>query len=245
MSGHSKWATTKRQKFATDSKRSALFTKLAKMITVAVKTGGGGDSEMNFKLRLAIDKAKAASMPKENIERAIKRGLGEGGGENIEEVIYEGILPLQSHPTGLAIIIETLTDNRNRTVSEIRATLTKHGGRMVNSGSVTYLFDQVTEIVISKNSNQLPKDQIEMMIIDSGADDYFEEDESYIVYGKIADLKHLKEFFEQTGITVEAAEIIYKPKNAIEVSEEEQKKIDNLLEALDDLSDCGQIYINL
>jgi YebC/PmpR family DNA-binding regulatory protein len=244
MSGHSKWATTKRQKFATDAKRSAVFTKLANMITVAVRTGGGGDPEMNFKLRLAVDKARSASMPKENIERAIKRGLGEGGGAAIEEVIYEGLLPLKSAGQGAAFVIEALTDNRNRTVSDLRANFTKHGGRLVNSGSIIYLFDQVAQLYVLKSSNQLGKDEIELIVIDSGADDYSEDDEGYYVYAPVSELKNIKSTLEQAGLAVESAEIVYKAKSSIELSEEDEEKVGKLLEVLDDLGDVKEVYTN-
>jgi len=246
MSGHSKWATTKRQKFATDAKRSAVFTKLANMITVAVRTGGGGDPEMNFKLRLAVDKARSASMPKENIERSIKRGLGEGGGANIEEIIYEGLLPLSSvSGAGAAFVLETLTDNRNRAISDIRVAFTKYGGRMVNSGSVLYLFDQVGEIYVLKSSNQLPKDELELIIIDSGAEDYQEDDEGYLVYTHVSDLQKTRLCMEQAGLKVEAAEISYKPKMEIQVSADDQLKIEKLMEALDDIGDVNQMHTNI
>lgn len=245
MSGHSKWATTKRQKFATDAKKSAVFTKLANMLTVAVKTGGGGDPEMNFKLRIAIDKARAASMPKENIERAIKRGLGEGGGANIEEMVYEGLLPLSSGAgLGAAFILEILTDNRNRAISDVRATFTKYGGRVVNAGSLMYLFDQVGEIYVLKSSNQMAKDEVELLIIDSGAEDYEETDEDYLVYTKVNELQKCKLFLEQAGLTVDSSEIIYKPKADLEISEEDRVKVERLTEALDELGDVGQIYTN-
>jgi YebC/PmpR family DNA-binding regulatory protein len=244
MSGHSKWATTKRAKFATDAKRSAVFTKLANMITVAVRTGGGGDPEMNFKLRLAVDKARSASMPKENIERSIKRGLGEGSGANIEEVIYEGLLPLKSAGQGAAFIIEALTDNRNRTVSDLRATLTKHGGRLVSAGSMIYLFDQVAQLYVLKSSNQLAKDEIELIIIDSGAGDYSDDEEGYFIYSKVEELKNIKTTLEQAGLSVESAEIVYKPKTALELSAEDEEKVGRFMDALDDLGDVKEVYTN-
>lgn len=244
MSGHSKWATTKRQKFAADAKRSAVFTKLANMITVAVRTGGGGDPEMNFKLRLAVDKARNASMPKENIDRAIKRGLGESGGDNIEEVIYEGLLPLQSTSQGVVFVIESLTDNKNRSVSDVRSVLAKLGGRLVPAGSLIYLFDQVAELYVLKSSNQLAKDEIELNIIDSGADDYKEDQEGYFVYCKVSELRNLKQVLEQSGLTVESAEIIYRPKLELELSAEDEEKVSRVLEALDNLADVKEVYSN-
>lgn len=244
MSGHSKWATTKRAKAVTDSKRSALFTKLANMITVAVKTGGGGDTEMNFKLRLAVDKAHSASMPKENIERSIKRGLGEGGGAVIEEDIYEGLLPIKSAPAGVAFIIETLSDNKNRTVSDLRAIFTKHGGRMVNSGSINYLFEQAGAIFVLKSSNQLAKDELELVIIDSGAEDYEETEDGYFVYTKMTDLQNIKKTLEQAGLSIESAEIIHRAKMPVELSEEDQEKVEKLMEALDENGDVHSVYTN-
>lgn len=244
MSGHSKWATTKRAKAVTDSKRSALFTKLANMITVAVRTGGGGDPEMNFKLRLAVDKARGASMPKENIERSIKRGLGEGGGAAIEEDMYEALLPVKSAPAGVAFIIETLSDNKNRTVSDLRAIFTKLGGRMVNSGSVNYLFDQVGSIFVLKSSNQLATDELELIIIDSGAEDYEEAEDGYYVYTKTTELQSIKKTLEQAGLTVESAEIIFRAKMPVELSEEDQEKVEKLMDALDENGDVHQVFVN-
>lgn len=245
MSGHSKWATTKRAKAVTDSKRSALFTKLANMITVAVRTGGGGDPEMNFKLRLAIDKARSASMPKENIERSIKRGLGEGSGAAIEEVIYEGLMPVKSAPSGVALIVEALTDNRNRTISDLRSILTKHNSRLVNPGSIDYLFEQIGAIFVLKSSNQLPKDELELIVIDSGAEDYEEAEDGYFVYTKMADLQSIKKTLEQAGLSVESAEIIYRAKMPLELSEEDQTKVEVLMEALDESGDVHNIYTNV
>lgn len=244
MSGHSKWATTKRQKFATDSKRSAVFTKLSNMITVAVRTGGGGDPEMNFKLRLAVDKARLASMPKENIERSIKRGLGESAGTSIEEIIYEGILPLKSTAQGASFIIESLTDNRNRSVSDLRATFTKHGGRLVSAGSIIYLFDQVAQLYVLKSSNQLASDEIELIIIDSGADDYNDDKEGFYVYSKAEELKNIDGTLKQAGLTVTSAEIIYKPKMELDITPEDNDKVGKLLESLDDLADVKEVYTN-
>ncbi len=244
MSGHSKWATTKRAKAVTDSKRSALFTKLANMITVAVRTGGGGDPEMNFKLRLAVDKARSASMPKENIERSIKRGLGEGGGASIEEETYEGLLPLKSASAGVAFIIETLSDNKNRTVSGLRTIFTKHGGRLINSGSVNYLFDQMGSIFVLKSSNQLAKDELELIIIDSGAEDYEEVEDGYFVYTKMVDLQNIKTTLEQAGLIIESAEIIFRAKMPVELSDEDQEKVEKLMDALDENGDVHEVFFN-
>lgn len=231
MSGHSKWATTKHKKAIIDAKKGKAFTQVANMIAIAAKQGGG-DPKMNFSLRLAIEKAKAVNMPSANIERAIKKGTGEGGGAKIEEVIYEGY-----GPAGTAILIEAATDNKNRTAPEVRSTFTKAGGSMATPGSVAYLFDQKGQMEIPVSGQ--PSEEVEMAILESGADDFEELEETIIVYTKPNELMKVKENLENAGIKVENAEISFIPKTEIQVNDKDKaqsllKLIDNL-ESLDDI----------
>lgn len=235
MSGHSKWATTKRAKAVTDAKRSNLFTKLANVIAVAARSGG--DPAMNFQLRLAVDKARSANMPKDGIERAIKRGTGELGGVQIEEVLYEAY-----GPSGTAILIQVTTDNKNRAVSEIKAVLNRQGGKLANAGSVAYMFEKKGEI---RARTTKVDDDAEMVIIESGADDYHKTDGEYFIYSKTELLAQVKEALVAGGFEVESAEIVDIPKNQVEVDEEKGAKIIRLLEALDDLDDVTSVSSNL
>lgn len=234
MSGHSKWASIKHKKAATDAKRGKIFTQAANMIAIAAKEGGG-DPTMNFKLRLAIDKAKAVNMPSSNIDRAIKRGTGEGGGGRLEELIYEGY----GH-NGVAILIGTVTDNKNRTSAEVRSTLTKHGGRMADAGAVLWVFDQQGQI-IAKNAS----DETQLAAIDAGAQDVEEEDGRLFVYSDIKNIKKIKEALEGIGVGVESAEVMYRPKNYIKIEDEDTAmKILKLIDALEGLDDVTDVYAN-
>jgi len=234
MSGHSKWASIKHKKAATDAKRGKAFTTVANMITIAAKEGGG-DSTMNFKLRLAIDKAKAANMPSSNIDRAIKRGTGEGGGGQVEELKYEGY-----GADGVAILIDTVTDNKNRTSSEVRSTLTKNGGRMADAGAVAWVFDQQGQIVALDLS-----DEAQLTAIDAGADDVDMEDGKLFIYSPVNSIKKIKDSLGEAGVKVESAEITYKPKNYVKVeSKEKAEKLMKLIDALESLDDVTSVYAN-
>ncbi len=231
MSGHSKWSTIKRAKGAKDAKRSNLFTKLSKNIAVAAKSGS--DLESNFKLRIAVDNAKSFSMPKDNIIRAIKRGSGELEGGIIEELIYEGY-----GPQGTAILIKILTDNKNRTLSNIKYILSKKGGNLGSSGSVLWMFDLKSEIIIDQKE-LLEKE--ELKIIEAGAEEILKE-ENYIKIIAPPDLlpllkKKLKDF------NISSADIAYIPKEKIKILNE--KKLLNLLEDLDENEDVDKIYTNV
>ncbi len=240
MSGHSKWATIKRAKAANDAKRGNLFTKLANAITVAAKQGGG-DPETNFKLRLAIEKAKEANMPKENIVRAIKRGTGELAGEAIEELTYGALLPGQ-----VAVIIKCLSNNKNRTVTEVKTAVAKSGGQMTDLNAVAWQFDQKGVIKINKpsltNKNQ---EEIEMAIIDSGADDYEEDDEEIVIYTQPDNLKAVQEKLTANGLSVTSADLEMVAKEKKEVDDETLNKVVKILDALDELDDVNTYYTNL
>lgn len=242
MSGHSKWATTKRQKAAVDAKRSNLFTKLANVIAVAARSGG--DPASNFQLRLAIEKARAANMPKDGIERAIKRGTGELGGAQIEEILYEGY-----GPHGTVILIQVTTDNKNRAVSEIKAVLNKLGGKLAGAGSVSYLFERKGEIRIDNKKSQIGEkmtlEEAEMAIIESGADDFEQTDDGFLVYCRTENLSEVKNSLQQAGIQAEDTEVVYLPKTHVELSSEQGEKIIRLLESLDNLDDVTSVSSNL
>jgi len=234
MSGHSKWATTKRAKGAADAKRGAIFTKLANAISIAAKLGGG-NPEINFRLRLAIDKAKGASMPKDNIERAIKRGTGEGDGGPIETLNYEGF-----GPDGIAIIIEALTDNRNRTSSDIKHILTKYGGNLGGPGAVAWMFDSKGII----RTGEISEEQ-ELELIDAGAMDLVREDEGTTVYTQPSDLNKIKEFLEKKNLAVEYAEVEMVPKEKKKVTAEVLERLEKMSNELDNNDDVSDYYTNL
>lgn len=231
MSGHSKWATTKRAKEAKDSKRSGLFTKLSKNITIAARDGQDIDS--NFKLRMAVDKAKALSMPKDNIERAIKRGAGVGGGENIEHLIYEAY-----GPEGVALIIEVLTDNKNRAVSNIKHILNKYNGNMGSSGSVLWMFSFKGEIILN---NTTLTDEEELKIIEAGAEDIIKDEQIRVITDK-ENLALVRDSLIKNNFSIQESNIIYLPKEKVQVQDED--KLLRLLDALDDDDDVDTLHTN-
>ncbi len=241
MSGHSKWATTKRRKFAVDAKRSAAFTKLANNITIAARSGS--DPIMNFKLRMAIDKARSFNVPRENIDRAIKKGAGELEGAQIKEEIYEGF-----GPSGIALIIEAITDNTNRTVSAIKHTLQDHGGSLGGPNSVMWQFERkgVVRLTINdKLQTTDDKEKLELKLIDLGVDDLIIDDEGITVYTKIENLQKIKETLEKDNLTVESAQLEFVPKETVKITDSEiVKKVEALFEALDDLDDVSEHYTN-
>ncbi|HID86460.1 MAG TPA: YebC/PmpR family DNA-binding transcriptional regulator [Anaerolineae bacterium] len=237
MSGHSKWSTIKRKKAAQDAKRGQLFTKLAREITVAARQGGG-DPETNFTLRLAIERAKQANMPKENIERAIKRGTGELRGEALEELIYEGYAP-----HGIALILHVVTDNRNRAVADIRRVLNRNNGRLGESGSVTWLFDQKGYIAVETDA--LDPEELALLAIDAGAEDVDIGDALVEVYTAPEDFQKVKEVFERENIPLASAELSMIPKSTMRLSEKDTFQVMRLIEALESLDDVQQVYSNL
>lgn len=239
MSGHSKWSTIKHKKAASDAKKGKEFTRASNLISLAARDGG--DPSMNPALAMAIEKAKAVNMPKANIERAIKKGTGELGGDVIGEVLYEGY-----GPEGVAILIETATDNKNRTVSEIRAALTKRGGSMASSGAVLYLFENRGQIEIKKEDQSLSDDEIELAIIESGASDFQSESDLIFTYTEPKELMAVKKTLEDNGIKTSGAELSYVPKTEVTVRDKEKaEKIIALVEALEELDDVVSVYANL
>jgi len=235
MSGHSKWASIKHQKGVADAKRAGVFTKLANAITVAARAGA--DPTMNFQLRLAIDRAKAANMPRTNIDRAIARAAGPGAGA-IEEVVYEAY-----GPGGAAILIEVATDNKNRAIAEIKSVLNKYGGKLAGAGAVSYLFEKKGQIIIS--SGEKPADEVEMDIIESGAEDYEKSDNEYLVYTQPVVLESVKKILEDKSYEINEAKLLWEPKQQVTLDEETSQKVINLLEALDSLDDVTSVSSNI
>lgn len=236
MSGHSKWATIKHKKAITDAKRANIFTKHAKEVTIAARDGG--DPEMNFKLRMAIDKAKSVNMPKENIERAIKRGTGElKDGSQIEEVVYEAY-----GPGNVAFLVKIATDNKNRTYSEIKSVIGKNGGKMVEGGSVSWQFEQVGMIVIESEKED---EDIEMAIIDSDAKDYIFSEGKYEIFTNPADLQKVKKELEEADRAVIDAQLVFRPKEKQKIDDKSLRSYEKLLVCLDEHDDVCEIFDNL
>ncbi len=238
MAGHSKWHNIRHKKAKMDAKRGQLFTKLLREITVAARQGGG-DPEFNPRLRIAIEKAKKANMPIENIERAIKRGTGELEGVNYEEVVYEGY-----GPEGVAVIVECLTDNRNRTTAEVRHIFTKHGGNLGASGCVSFLFEEKGVIYVPKS--KYDEETIFEKAIEAGAEDVIMDDEEfYEIRTEPKELYSVKENLEKEGVEIEKAEITRIPTTTVEVKDPEKaEKLLKLLDALEDSDDVQKVYSN-
>lgn len=243
MSGHSKWSKIQHKKGKTDKARSNLFTKLCSGITVAAQSGGG-DPDMNFSLRIAIDKAKEGNVPKDNIERAIKRGTGELKGEGrLEEIVYEGF-----GPNGVAFLVETVTDNKNRTVSEIKHAFSKHGGSMGSAGSVQWQFSQLGVIRISSNQKSKiinHKSEFEMKLIDAGTDDIIESEFGTEIRCTRDAFQKVLETVQSFDLEVEDSGLEWIAKEEMNVDEETQNKIEILHDALDELDDVRAVYTNL
>ena len=236
MSGHSKWSTIKRKKGVADAKRGKIFTTIIKEITIAARSGGG-DESANPRLRQAIAKAKSANMPADNIKRAIKKGTGELPGVNYEEVVYEGY-----GPAGVAIIMEILTDNKKRTVAEIRHLMSKYGGNLGENGSVAWMFDKKGQIVIDKNDHD--EETMFEIVLECGAEDFETEDNEFIIVTEPGDLMEVRENLENKNITVKSSEIELVPKNLQKVEGKDVEKVINLMEALEDNEDIKNVYAN-
>lgn len=240
MSGHSKWSQIKRQKGVADAKRGQIFTKLGHELTVATKQGGGPDPETNFRLRLAIQRAKENNMPAENIQRAIRRASGEEGAGSLEEVTYEGY-----GPGGTAIIVQSVTDNRNRTVSEIRNAFSRAGGNLGESGSVAWQFENRGVITLTPNGKD--PDEIVLLAIDAGAADVqTDEDEGSIeVYTEPQDLEAVRRALEdEHKLKVESFELTMAPKTSVRLEEKEALQALRLIDRLEELEDVQKVYFN-
>lgn len=236
MAGHSKWAQIKRKKGANDAKRSAMISKHIRAITAAVRSGGSGDPAANLSLKNAVAAAKTDTVPSENIENAIKRALGEGAnGASFEEVVYEGY-----GPGGTAILIETLTDNRNRTVGEVRTVMNKRGGNLGNSGSVAWQFDKKGLIVLAETTEDAQEAAIEW-----GADDFRETEDGLEIYTAPTELFAVSDALNDRGFGIVSASLVMLPQNTVELGENDAQKLLVLLDALEDLDDVQRVTSNV
>jgi YebC/PmpR family DNA-binding regulatory protein len=234
MAGHSKWANIKHRKGRQDAKRGKLFAKLAKAIEVAAREGGG-NVEFNPTLATAVEKAKAADLPNDNIDRAIKRGTGEVEGADYEEFFYEGY-----GPGGVALYVHMLTDNRNRAASDVRSTFTRHNSNLGEPGSVGYLFSQ-KGVILAKGSEE----EVMLTALDAGAEDIRDAgDGMFEVVTEAGDLQHVREALASSGVEIESADVTQLPSNLVPVEESDAKKLLRLIDALDDLDDVQEVYSN-
>ncbi len=236
MSGHSKWATIKHKKGKTDARRGKLFSKLSRAITVAAREGGT-DPAMNVSLANAIEKAKAESMPKDNIERAIQRGGGGAEGEQYESIVYEGY-----GPAGVAIIVEVLTDNKNRSAAEVRNIFSKHGGQLAQPGAVAWVFERRGSIVV--DGGKYEEDDVMAAAIDAGAEDVVQDGGEFQVLTEPADFAAVRDAIAAAGIEFEAAELTMIPKNTVKLEENDARKTMKIVDALEDSDDVQEVYAN-
>jgi len=236
MSGHSKWATIKHKKAALDSKRGAMFTKIIRELTISARQGGG-KPDANPRLRMAIQKAKDANMPNDNIDRAIKKGTGELEGVTLEEITYEGY-----GPGGVALLVAVLTDNKNRTSSEIRSVFEKKGGNLAAQGAVNWLYEKKGYIVVNKST--IDEEKLMNIVLDAGAEDMQTDDTGYSITTNPNDLEKVRKAIDDNKIKTEVAEISMIPKNTVKVVGEDAKKLLNLIGELEDHDDVQNVYAN-
>lgn len=236
MSGHSKWSTIKHKKGATDAKRGKIFTKIIKEITVAARMGGG-DPETNPRLRSALITARSENMPKDTFERAIKKGTGDLEGVDYEEILYEGY-----GPGGVAVLVECLTDNRNRTIAEVRQVFNKAGGNVGTDGCVAWMFDKKGLIIVNKEDSD--EETLMELALDAGAEDIKDETESFEIICEPADFEAVKEAIDGAEIKCEMAEITMIPQNMTKVEGKEAEQMINFMEAMDDCDDIQKFYSN-
>jgi YebC/PmpR family DNA-binding regulatory protein len=242
MSGHSHAKTVRKKKEADAKKRGQIFSKMARLIQVAVRQGGP-NPETNSKLRMAIELAKSYNVPSENIERAIKRATGEIEGEKLEEISLEAL-----GPDGVALIIEGITDNKNRTLSEIKNVLTRFNGKLASEGSVKWMFERkgcITVNLKSQNSKFKTKEELELIAIDAGAEDLYWYDDNLDIYCEIKDLEKVKEKLKERGVKIDSATLDWKPKEMIDLDEKKRQNCLKLFEALDELDSVQEIFSNL
>ena len=237
MSGHSKWATTKRHKAAVDAKRGKIFSVISKELTLAARDGGK-DPEFNPRLRTLITKAKQANMPADNIERAIKKGTGELAGVTIEELLYEGYAP-----GGVGLIVEVTTDNKNRSASEVRSTFSKGGGNLAGSGALAFNFKRKGQILLSRD--KMDEDSLTELALENDAEDIVTEKEHYEIICETSQYDRLAEAFDKAGIEMDSSELAYLPNNLVPISDHETaRKILKLIESLEDLEDVKAVHGN-
>lgn len=238
MSGHSKWATIRRSKGANDAKRGQLFTKLGHELAVAAREGGG-DPEANFRLRLVLDKARQANMPRDNIERAIKRGTGELKGQaELEEAIYEGY-----GPGGTALMVQVVTDNRNRTVSDVRHVFSRHGGNLGSDGSVAWMFQRKGYFTVNPGGED--PEEVALLAIDAGADDFEITDGILEVYSRMADFAAVQQAMTEAGVQIESSQLSWIPQSTAVLEEKDALRTLRLVEALEELEDVQEVFTNL
>jgi len=237
MAGHSKWKNIRIRKGKQDAIRGKMFTKMSKEIIVAAKMGGG-DIAMNPRLRVAVEKARENSMPVDNIKRAIARGTGEIEGADYEEIVYEGY-----GPGGAAIMLEVYSENRNRTVAEVRHAFSKNGGNMAENGSVAWQFKHIGQIVVVRGGQD--EDDFTMQALDAGAEDIVMDEETFTVITAMEDLHKVNEGLEKAGVKAQDVGLLYMPTNKADLSPEDQVKLLKLLDALDDLDDVQETYVNV
>lgn len=238
MSGHSKWATTKHRKAAQDKKRSALFSKLSRIVYVAAKAGGP-DPANNASLSAAIDKARSYSLPKDKIDAAIKKAAGAGEGEQYEEIVYEGY-----GSNGVAIYVEALTDNRNRTAADVRSAFSRAGGNLAATGAVAFQFSRVGEILVDKDGAP-DEEELLMMVAEAGGDDIEDNDEEFVVLTAASELNSVKEALVSAGVEVKGAELSMRPLTPVSVTVETAKKVMRLVDVLEDNDDVQEVYHNM
>ena len=238
MSGHSKWANIKRKKESADAKRANIFSKIGKELTVAVKVGGSADPNVNSKLRDVISKAKANNMPNDNINRCIQKAAGEGSGENYEEIIYEGF-----GPAGVSVIVEVMTDNRNRAAADIRCIFDRAGGNMGQTGCVSYMFKKKGVLIIEKNDS-IDEDELMMQVLENGAEDFISEDEYFEILCEPENYYALKEYLESKNYELADSEIKMVPDIKKDLNEEEEEKLEKFLDKLDDCDDVQNVWHN-
>jgi YebC/PmpR family DNA-binding regulatory protein len=236
MSGHSKWSTIKRKKGAEDAKRGKIFTKIGRELEIAAREGP--DPDVNFKLRLVIEKARQANMPKGNIERAIRRGAGLEKGQALEDLTFEGY-----GPHGVAMLVHVTTDNRNRAVAEVRSTFSRHGGNLGESGCVAWLFESKGYITIAVNDSE--PDELAMVAIEAGAYDVTVADDLVEVFTTPGDFQAVRESLHEQGLALESAELAMIHKSLAQLGDKETFQVMNLVERLEDLDDVQQVYSNL
>jgi len=236
VSGHSKWATIKHKKGKTDARRGKLFSKLSRAITVAAREGGP-DPNMNISLANAIEKAKAESMPKDNIERAIQRGAGGADGETYEHILYEGY-----GPAGVAIIVEVLTDNKNRSAAEVRNIFAKHGGQLAQPGAVAWVFERRGSIMV--DGSRFAEDDVMTAAIEAGAEDVVQDGDQFEVLTQPADFTAVRDAMVAAGIELEQAELTMIPKNTVKLEENDARKTMKIVDALEDSDDVQEVFAN-
>ncbi|MGI6615905.1 MAG: YebC/PmpR family DNA-binding transcriptional regulator [Dethiobacteria bacterium] len=239
MAGHSKWANIKRRKARVDAQKGKIFTKVAREIIVAAREGGA-DIETNFRLRLAVQNARDNNMPNDNIQRAIQRGTGELEGESYDEVSYEGYAS-----GGVAVLLEAVTDNRNRTVAEIRHLFSRYGGNLGESGCVSWMFQRKGLFIVKRENLSISEDDLILIALEAGAEDVLEEDDTYSIITTTELYEEVKEHLQEQGIVLESSEVTMLPQNTVEIEDpDEARRILGLMDALEDNDDVQNVYAN-